>query len=94
MTIDYDVQTLDSMVAGKLADGQSLGTIVNQVLSQYNIFGNDDEGKPIDIRAGYQYEIRLHIGMTSIKVDASVKDWEEPVNEANPTLPYNNRDDR
>ena len=94
VTIDYDVQTLDSMVAGKLADGQSLGTIVNQVLSQYNIFGNDDEGKPIDIRAGYQYEIRLHIGMTSIKVDASVKDWEEPVNEANPTLPYNNKDDR
>lgn len=92
LTVKYDVQTIDSMVAGKLADGATLGTIVEQVLTQTNIFGADDiqNTKPMDIKAGYQYWIKIHIGMTSIKVDATVTPWKEPVNEANPTVPYNN----
>ena len=92
LTVKYDVQTIDSMVAGKLADGATLGTIVEQVLTQTNIFGADDitSTKPMDIKAGYQYWIKIHIGMTSIKVDATVTPWKEPVKQATPTVPYNN----
>lgn len=85
ISIVYDVQTIDPKLAGKLADGATLGSIIENVISKENIFGAN-----IDIEAGKVYTINIHIGMTSVKVDAAVTPWDDTTPDANPTLPQNN----
>jgi len=85
ISIVYDVQTIDNALAGKLADGATLGSIIENVISKNDIFG-----KNVDIEAGKVYTIAIHIGMTSVKVDAAVTPWDTTVDPVNPTLPQNN----
>lgn len=69
VTIAYDVETIDEALAGKLSDGETHGTSIENIISKNDIFGG------MDFRAGYQYEINIHLGMTSVKVEATVTEW-------------------
>lgn len=69
MTIVYDVETIDDNLAGKLSDNATHGSTIENVISKFNIFNG------IDFMPGYTYNIKIHIGMTSVKVDATVLPW-------------------
>ena len=70
VTIEYNVETIDSLLAGKLADGVTHGSSIENVISKENIFGEN-----VDFEPGYQYWIKIHIGMTSVKIEATVEPW-------------------
>lgn len=84
VTIAYDVETIDPKLAGKLSDNETYGSSIENVISKENIFG---EG--VDFEAGKQYEIHIHLGMTSVKIDAEVTDWDDSVEPADVDLPDN-----
>lgn len=70
--IAYDVETIDGALAGKISDGETHGISIENIISKADIF----KGATVsDFRAGYQYEIKIHLGMTSVKVDAFVTPW-------------------
>jgi len=87
--INYDVQTMDSVLANKLADKYSLGSLINNKIRNENIFQTATSTEPVDIEAGKVYVIKIHVGMNSVKVEAEVTPWATPANEADPTLPHN-----
>jgi len=68
--IAYDVQTIDQNLAGLLADGVTHGSNIENVISKEAIFGQG-----VDFEPGYQYWIKIHIGMTSVKIEATVEPW-------------------
>lgn len=84
VTIAYDVETIDPKLAGKLSDNETYGSSIENVISKEDIFG---EGK--DFEAGKQYEIHIHLGMTSVKIDATVTDWDDSTDPADVDLPDN-----
>lgn len=84
VTIAYDVETIDPKLAGKLSDNETYGSSIENVISKENIFGED-----VDFEAGKQYEIHIHLGMTSVKIDAEVTDWDDSVDPADVDLPDN-----
>lgn len=73
ITIAYDVETIDGSLAGKLSDGETHGISIENVISKSDIF------KGIDFKAGYTYDIQIHLGMTSVKITATVTNWENAV---------------
>ena len=68
-TIVYDVETIDKNLAGMLSDGATHGLSTENVITKNDIF------KGLDFKAGYQYLIKIHLGMTSVKIEATVTDW-------------------
>jgi len=82
VTIAYDVETIDPALAGKLSDNETHGISIENIISKTDIFAG------MDFMAGYQYEINIHLGMTSVKVEATVTDWQENGN-TNVDLPDN-----
>lgn len=84
LQIAYDVETIDPALAGKLSDGETHGISIENVISKSNIF-ND-----LDFKAGYVYEIKIHLGMTSVKVEATVTQWtDNQTNHIDAELPAN-----
>lgn len=79
----YDVETIDGRVAGLLADRVTHGKSITNDLTKEAIFG---AGK--DFEPGKQYVIKIHLGMTSVKIDAEVTDWTDttPVEVSVPDL--------
>lgn len=72
VTIVYDVETKDDNLAGYLADGVTHGSsIENQITKELKL----SDGSDLQLEAGKAYTIKLHLGMTSVKVDATVTDW-------------------
>lgn len=69
VTIAYDVETIDSALAAKLSDDETHGLSIPNVITKRDIFDG------LDIKAGYMYEVNIHIGMTSVKIDATVQPW-------------------
>lgn len=89
ITICYDVETKDEALAGKLADNKTHGSLIENVITKTGIFG---EG--IDFEAGKQYEVHIHLGMTSVKIEADVEEWVEgDGSPADPALPANQDED-
>ena len=84
VSIVYDVETLNPKLAGKLSDNLTPGKSVEN-----KIFKTSAEifGAATNMEAGKYYVLKLHIGMTSVKVDASVTDWTDTPGVA--TLPAN-----
>lgn len=82
--IVYDVETIDPKLAGKLSDLETRGSSIENIISKKAIFG---EG--VDFEAGKQYEIKIHLGMTSVKIDATVTDWVDSGNSVDVDLPDN-----
>ena len=70
VTIVYDVETIDPKLAATISDGETHGTSVENVISKKHILG-----EKIDFEAGKQYLVKIHIGMTSVKIEAVVTDW-------------------
>ena len=70
--INYGVLTIDESLATTLSGTKDFGSEVENQIYKENIFG---EG--FDFEAGKQYEIHIHLGMTSVKIDAVVTDWVE-----------------
>lgn len=80
--IIYDVLTTDDRLYGDLADGKIKGSLVKN---------NITKTAALTIEAGKAYTVNLHLGMTSVKMDATVSTWtvatsdvDLPVNEAVP----------
>ena len=70
--IAYDVETIDQKLVGKLSDNETHGISIENVISKEKIFGD-----AVDFEPGKVYEIKIHLGMTSAKVDATVSPWVE-----------------
>ena len=82
--IAYDVETIDRKLVGKLSDNETHGISIENVISKEKIFGDG-----VDFEPGKAYEIKIHIGMTSMKVDAEVTAWTDN-GSINVNLPENN----
>ena len=85
--ISYDVETIDKSLANTLSDGVTKGSTIENNIYKEAIFG---EG--IDFEPGKQYDIKIHIGMTSVKIDATVSEWIDGANAA-VNLPSNQDED-
>lgn len=73
ITIDYDIETADPALAGKLTDGTTNGIKMNNVVKKT---------KKITFEAGKSYKLKLMIGLTDVEFSASVANWTDadPVN--------------
>jgi hypothetical protein len=83
--ICYDVETKDANLAGKLADNLTNGSLIQNIITKKAIFGDK-----IDFEPGKQYEIHIHIGMTSVKVEAVVTPWDPTPGISEVAVPENN----
>ena len=81
--IKYGVLTLDNNLAGKLSGSTDFGSDIENVIEKTDIFGG------LDFKAGYQYQINIHLGMTSVKIDAQVEPWLDGSDPTNVNLPDN-----
>ena len=85
VTIVYDVETEDNNLATFLSDGKKHGsTVENRITKAITLNGN-----PLKLAAGKSYVVNLHLGMTSVKFDASVTDWQTITPAGNADLPVN-----
>ena len=66
VTIVYDVETQDDNLSSLLSDGTTHGSsIQNKITKEISFNGSG-------LQAGYKHYVKLHIGLTSVKFDASV----------------------
>ena len=76
--IVYDVETINPKLASKLSDGITPGlSTENKIFKKsFQIFNtvNTDAAK-VTMQAGEFYTIKIHLGMTSVKVEAAVEPW-------------------
>lgn len=80
VTIVYDVETYDPNLAFYLSDGETQGSsIENKITKTIDAFGA--------IKAGYCYNLKLHLGMRTVDFDADVTAWQDVDAEAD--LPSN-----
>ena len=85
VTLVYDVETKDDKLSTMLSDGTTHGTTVENVITKAIQIGTSD----VSLEAGKKYTIALHIGLTSVKFDASVSTWADGQS-ASADLPQNN----
>ena len=85
VTIVYDVETEDSRLAGLLSDGVTHGSSVENKITK-NI--TTTQGNMI-LSAGKKYVVKLHLGLTSVKFDAEVANWDNTTYEGAADLPEN-----
>ena len=86
VTIVYDVETADNTLPGYLSDGETHGTSVENAITKEITLASGD---PMKLDAGKRYTIKLHLGLTSVKFDATVSDWVDDLSYGEPDLPYN-----
>jgi len=85
VTLVYDVETRDDKLATYLADAETHGSSVdNSITKTIQIAGSD-----LTLEAGKKYTLVLHIGLTSVKFDASVSSWEQGTS-GSADMPQNN----
>ena len=85
VTIVYDVETKDSRLAGLLSDGVTHGSSVENKITKTI---TTDQGNMI-LSAGKKYVVKLHLGLTSVKFDAEVANWDNTTYEGSGYLPEN-----
>lgn len=82
--INYDVLTLDSCLANTLSGTKDFGSEIENQIEKLDIF------KGADFEPGKVYTIKIHLGMTSVKIDAEVTGWDDADNgQPNVDLPDN-----
>ena len=84
VTIVYDVETATDELAGYLSDGETHGTSVENKITKSISFGTSNK-----LEAGKLYKLTLHLGMTSVKFDATVAEWDESTDNGEAGLPDN-----
>ncbi len=67
VTIVYDIETADPKLSGYLSDGVTHGVSIENVISK--------SLPELILSAGKCYALNLHLGLTSVKLDAEVKSW-------------------
>ena len=72
VTIVYDVETKDDKLATVLSDGVTHGSTVENAISKSIQIGGTD----FSLEAGKKYNLALHIGLTSVKFEATVSNWD------------------
>lgn len=87
VTIVYDVETEDANLNTYLSDGKTHGSSIENKITKDISFGTTATTK---MTAGNSYQIKLHLGMNSVKFDAEVSDWPATSDEAKTELPANN----
>ena len=86
VTIVYDVETQNQKLTNLLSDGETPGTSIENKITKVITVGSNENLK---LEAGKQYTLKLHLGMTSVKFDASVNAWENASSAASTDLPIN-----
>jgi hypothetical protein len=86
VTIVYDVETRDDKLSTLLSDGETHGSTVENAISKSIQIGGSD----FLLEAGKKYNIALHIGMTSVKFDATVSTWDDNTTGIGMDVPQNN----
>ena len=84
VTIVYDVETADATLPNYLSDGVTKGSTIENKITKNITLG----GTPLKLESGNAYTLNLHLGMTSVKFDAKVSDWDDG-GESNVDLPQN-----
>lgn len=82
VTIVYDVETIDENLSTVLSDGVTHGSTIENRIYKTNVF-------PSAIEAGKAYTLNLHLGMTSVKFDADVTEWDATTAASDTDLPHN-----
>lgn len=72
ITIVYDVETQDCKLAGYLSDGVTHGSSIENTITKSLELPS---GGDLVMHSGYNHIFKLHIGMTSVKVEAEVWPW-------------------
>lgn len=67
VTIVYDIETADPKLLGYVSDGVTRGVSVENVITK--------SIPDMILLAGKRYVLNLHLGLTSVKLDADVKAW-------------------
>lgn len=92
VTIEYDVLTADPNLAGTLNDGETPGSVVKNVITRY--ITSDGAGSTtagnIELQNGMKYTINLHLGLNSVRFDASVTEWDGTPVSGGANVPHNN----
>ena len=71
VTIVYDVETKTDELPTYLSDGVTPGTSVQNTITKTVTFSNSNS----KLVAGNKYTVKLHLGMTSVKVEGTVSPW-------------------
>lgn len=85
VTIVYDVETADPSLPGYLSDGVTRGISVENTITKTVQLS----GANMALEAGKKYVLGLHLGLTSVKFDATVADWDNTTYEGSGYLPEN-----
>ena len=80
VTIVYDVETADPKLLGYVSDGVTHGISVENAITK--------SLPDMILSAGKRYVLHLHLGLTSVKLDADVKAWVD-TNPASADVPAN-----
>lgn len=84
VTIVYDVETADATLSSYLSDGVTKGkSVENKITKSITL-----NGGPLKLESGKRYDLKLHLGMNSVKFNATVSDWQD-ADGAEEYLPYN-----
>ena len=75
VTIAYDIETQAAHLPGYLADGKTHGVKVSNVITATI---EKAGGGNLDLTAGKNYTVRLHLGLSSVQCAATVTDWGTP----------------
>lgn len=73
ISVTYDVETASENLAGLLSDGVTHGYSAENTITKTVALGS---GGTLALAAGRKYTVKLHLGMNSLKFDASVGDWD------------------
>ena len=73
VTIVYDVETASPNLSDYLSDGTTHGSSIENKITKAVTFGNVEGA---GLTNGKKYTLKLHLGMNSVKVDATVGAWE------------------
>ena len=76
--IIYDVETVNPKLTGTLSDGKTKGLSIKNDIRKTSreVFGGTGN-QSIKMQAGVFYTIHIHLGMTSVKTEATVQDWDK-----------------
>ena len=83
VTITYDIETEDDKLSTYISDATTHGSSIENVITKVVDFGTTKT-----FENGKSYVINLHLGMNSVKFDATVTDWVE-TSDADVDLPKN-----
>ena len=85
VTIVYDVETRNDDLTSYLSDGVTHGSSIENKITK-TIYYN---GSGLSLESGKKYTLTLHLGMNSMKFNASVDSWDNTVVYASGWLPEN-----